>query len=67
MVLGVASPAKFSDVVKKAGLEWTGRDIVSELEGKPSRSTDWEKTDDWYAKLRNIVELIGDKYINGNN
>lgn len=56
--LGVASPAKFSEVIGKAGLEWDGVNLLIELEGKPTRYSDWGKDEDWVSKLRQLIEKI---------
>ena len=55
VLLGVASPEKFSDSIVKSGVEWKGRDLLTELREKQTAYTDWEAEDSWYDKLRELV------------
>ena len=58
VICGVASPAKFPDVLTKVGLEWTGRNLLEELREKETRYTDWEVNEDWYKNLVSLLDSI---------
>ena len=61
VLLGVASPEKFSDSIVKSGVEWKGRDLLTELREKQTAYTDWEAEDSWYDKLREFIVTIQEK------
>ena len=61
VLLGVASPEKFTDSIVKSGVEWKGRDLLTELREKQTAYTDWEAEDSWYDKLRELIVIIQEK------
>ncbi|XP_067950928.1 threonine synthase-like 2 isoform X2 [Watersipora subatra] len=58
VIYAAASPAKFSDALERAGVQWTGRNLAEELAAKEVRYTDWEASDDWLQKLLELLDTI---------
>ena len=64
--VATASPAKFSEAVKAAGIEMPLPPQLAQLLASPTRFTEMKKGDDWDRILRNMINDISENHSNKN-
>lgn len=66
--VATASPAKFPEAVRAAGIEMPPYPQLAELFTSPTRYTEMKKGEDWYQILRDMIKDISrNKHHNENN
>ena len=60
--VATASPAKFSEAVKAAGIEMPLPPELTRLLASPTRYTEMRKGDDWDRILRNMINDISENH-----
>lgn len=62
--VATASPAKFSEAVKAAGIEMPLPPQLAQLLASPTRYTEMKKGEDWDRILRNMINDISENHCN---
>ena len=62
--VGTASPAKFPEAVKAAGIEMPLPPQLAQLLASPTRYTEMKKGGDWDRILRNMINDISENHSN---
>lgn len=60
--VATASPAKFSEAVKAAGIEMPLSPQLAQLLTSPTRYTEMKEGDDWDRILRNMIKDISENH-----
>ena len=65
--MATASPAKFPEAVRAAGIKMPPYPQLAELFTSPTRYTEMKKGEDWYQILRDMIKDISKTHYNINN
>lgn len=65
--VATASPAKFPEAVRAAGIKMPPYPQLAELFTSPTRYTEMKKGEDWYQILRDMIKDISKTHYNINN